>query len=135
MPGKLTAAEREALYTEYLRVEGYRPDTEQDGHVVFNKGGLLVVLPVSEDPDYFVMVAYPGLKVTNQNRALMYQAANHVTSELKVAKIAIDPEGDVYACVGLFCSPAEAFKAVFARCLKAVESAINSLRAQLKSEA
>ena len=38
MASNQSVAEREQMYTEYLRGEGYRPDLEQDGSVGFKKG-------------------------------------------------------------------------------------------------
>src|SRR5262245_50015158 len=44
----MSPAEREKLYTEFLRVEGYRPDLDLDGKVKFTADDIPYFMPVSE---------------------------------------------------------------------------------------
>lgn len=130
MAESLSPADREKLYTEYLRAEGYRPDEELDGVVCFRKGDLHLHLPVTKDPDYFLLALLDVHSVLDDaDRHRVVRAANRVTAEAKVAKVCIDRVGDVTIDAELFCVPAEAFKTVFGRCLDALASARSQFQA------
>ena len=134
MAGKMSAPDREKMYTEYLRLEGYKPDLELNDYVQFEKGGMGYVLPVSEDADYFVIWSPTGVRVDGAlTRDKVERACNRAMADSKVAKAFLDDEGDVMLAAELFCDPPEAFKEVFARCLTAIESARGLLFEELKS--
>jgi hypothetical protein len=124
MDEKPSAAEREKLYTEYLKVEGFQPDPDEDGVVCFYKGDHHLHLPIDQDPDFFILSL---LDVLPEDEAIdpakLARAANMVTADSKVAKVCLSPAGEVVINVELFCTPPEAFKAIFARCLSELEAA------------
>ena len=116
----LSVAEREKLYTEFLRVEGYRPDLEQDGKVEFTADDVIYSMPVTEDSDYFVIFTTLEQVTDPESRARAMHAANRATAEAKVAKVSINEHGVVYVTVSIFCVPPEGFKILFTRCLSAL---------------
>jgi len=124
MDEKLSAVEREKLYTEYLKVEGFQPDPDEDGVVCFYKGDRHLHLPIDQDPDFFILSLLEVLEEDQAiDRARLARAANFVTAESKVAKVCLNESGKVVINVELFCAPPEAFKSIFARCLSELEAA------------
>ncbi|HKP29101.1 MAG TPA: hypothetical protein VJU15_06845 [Gemmatimonadales bacterium] len=125
MTAKLSALDREKLYTDFLRAEGYRPDPEMDGAVTFEKGERFFYMPVTEDPDFFIItLPMVGLAINDATGAACRRAMNQVTAESRVAKGCYNHETKE-ACINieLFCDPAEAFKSVFGRCIAELEAA------------
>jgi hypothetical protein len=129
MTETLSAAEREKLYTEYLRVEGFQPDTKVDGVVCFMKGDRHYHLPIDEDPDFFILSLLDVVPEDEEiDGPLLVRAANAVTAESKVAKVCLGTSGEILINVELFCAPPEAFKSIFARCLSELETAHDKFR-------
>ena len=122
----LTHAQREAMYTEYLRVEGYRPDQDADGYIIFSRAGRTYYVFVGDDAEYFcVMAGWPLGKGKERVRAR--KAALVANDSTKVARMYLT-EDKVFASVGLYCTPPEAFKPVFNRVMRALEYAIDVYR-------
>ena len=56
---KFTEAELQDMYVSFLLEEGYRPEVDQDGDVVFKREGRTYFIAVNaEDPGFFQLVLY-----------------------------------------------------------------------------
>jgi hypothetical protein len=123
MATKMSAAEREKMYTEYLRAEGYRPDLEQDGSVAFKKESETYFIIVDDDAGlFFIMLPYLSLKGDRVLAAKALKAALHATDKSKVAKVYLEDDS-VFFTVQLFLDPPESFRAVIERCMTALVEA------------
>jgi hypothetical protein len=118
----MSAADREKMYTEYLRAEGYRPDLEQDGSVGFKKGDEKYFIIVDEDPQFFFMMLPFRALADKAAVAKATRAAQHATDKSKVAKVYVDGDS-LFITVQLFLEPPESFRAVLGRCMTALDDA------------
>ncbi|HOU24784.1 MAG TPA: hypothetical protein PLN42_11125 [Anaerolineae bacterium] len=121
----MNKAERAQMYVSYLREEGYAPEVDKDGDVMFKfEGGIYYVLIDEEDEVYFRIV-YPGFWPirSEAERDRVIKAAMAATASTKVAKVF--PVGDdVWADSELLCEPPEAFKQVMWRCIRSIRAAV-----------
>ena len=123
---------REELYTDFLRAEGYLPDLEKDGSVVFEKGDKSYVVVVDDDAEFFQVMA-PIWKIHDEaERVKARRAAHEVMGSTKVAKLYVY-EDDICVAVELFCIPPEAFKRVFGRCMASLEYAREQFVKRMKA--
>lgn len=107
------------MYYEFLKEEGYVPQYDGDGDIIFKKEGLTYIAFASEDDDEFFRLALPAfwaIRSREENvRALI--AAAEVNAEVKVVKVF--PVGDrVWATIELLVDPPEGFATVFPRAMR-----------------
>ena len=128
----MNKAERAQMYVSYLREEGYAPEVDKDGDVMFKfEGGTYFVL-VDEEDEMFFQIMYPSFWPieSEEERARVEKAAQLATRSTKVAKVY--PQRDnVTASVELLCVPPEAFKAVFRRALRCIQAGVTKFRAAM----
>lgn len=128
----MSKADRERMYTEFLRVEGYRPDLDQDGKVRFHRRGVRYTLTIDEMEEYFD-VGVPCWSIKSEaERLRARKAALHANEVTKVARIRV-LENIVRAAVGMFVSPPEGFKAVFGRVMSAVAYALEVFLGEMRT--
>lgn len=133
MTPPMSKADREQMYTEFLRAEGYLPDLEKDERVVFEKGDQAYVILISEDDDYFQILMPPFWPIESEaERVKAVRVADAVNSETKVAKIYFH-EDNTWVTVQMFCIPPQSFKPVFGRCMSVLEHAVESFVKQMKA--
>jgi hypothetical protein len=118
-------AERGKMYFDYLRDEGYAPQIDQDGDVMFKfEGGKYYIFIDDKDEMYF-RVVYPGFWPiqSEAEKDRVIKAAMEATSTTKIAKVF--PVGnDVWADAELICQPPETFKLVIWRCVRSIRAAV-----------
>ena len=129
-PGSIEA--REALYTEYLHAEGYRPDLETDGQVIFSKSDGKFGILISKDEQLFRLVSGFWQFSGEDERARARHAANRVMATAKVAKLYIQ-EDWVYIAVELFFPDPAAFKPVFSRCMQSMEHGMDKFAKMMEA--
>jgi len=116
----MSKADRERMYTEYLRVEGYRPDLEQDGKVRFIRRDVPYFILVDDMEEHFSLgVPFYPLK-TDEDRARARTASLAANDITKVARVCVYPKY-AYAEVSTFFSPPDGFKRVFSRIMQALD--------------
>lgn len=123
----MTKQERVEMYRSFLADEGFTPRVDDDGDLFFKYEGRNYIILVSEKDESYFNLVFPGFwSIDNETeRRKAAEAAQHATSETKVAKVF--PVGDnTWASIEMFCSPPEAFKPVFQRCLRALRTAVNT---------
>ena len=123
---------REALYTEFLHAEGYRPDLEKDGQVIFSKGDGKFGILISEDEELFRLVSGFWQFSGEDERLKARHAANRVMATAKVAKLYIR-EDWVYIAIELFFPTPESFKPVFSRCMQSMEHGMDKFAELMKA--
>jgi len=123
-----------AMYLEYLRDEGFRPTTDDDGDVKFKMEGGTYYISADMDDDPFFRIIYPNFWDIESSEELerAYRAANYASMETKVAKVYVRrDETDVHATIEIFVSPSENFRNVFMRAMSALQTAKNTFRERM----
>jgi len=131
----MTKPERAEMYKSYLAEEGYIPKIDGDGDVLFKYEGKTYAIIIDPDDDIFFNLAIPGFWSieSEEERAQVAQAALFATSRTKVAKVYPTKDNTV-ASVQMFCSPPEAFQAVFERALCALQDSVQTFRKKMMNE-
>jgi len=129
----MTQQERMEMYRTYLVEEGYCPQVNGEGSIVFRyEGGTYVVQLDANDEGFFRLI-YPNFWPieTESDRFKAAQAALHATCAIKVAKVFF-VENNTWATVELFCAQPEVFVAVFRRCLGALQAGVADFLEQVR---
>ena len=123
----MTKQERVGICESFLVSEGYRPEKDNDGDLVFKSEGHLFAILLEEGDEQFCRVVFPNFwAVENQEemtRAIV--AAQEATSGTKVAKVFFI-ENNAWAGVELFCTSPEQFTAVLERSIGAIKAAVQT---------
>jgi len=107
------------MYYEFLEQEGYVPQYDGDGDIIFKKEGLTYIAFASEDDAEFFRLALPSFWSIKSEEEIVrvLAAAAAVNAEVKVVKVF--PVGEwVWAAVELLIDPPESFAAVFPRAMR-----------------
>lgn len=129
----MTKQERAEMYRQYLLEEGFAPRIDEDGDVAFKYEGGSYVIIVDDKDDVFFRLIYPGFWSieSEEERTKVTQAALHATAQTKVAKVFMVRD-NTWASIEMFCSPPEAFKPVFSRCLSALRTGVDTFRTKMR---
>jgi hypothetical protein len=121
-------------YIDYLRAEGWQPETDSDGDVYFKKEGYTYFLIVDADDDMFFQVLFPGFWAIESpaERQKALEACCFATSETKVAKAFIAKNDKVSVSVEVFMKSADQFSAVFNRCMSACQACVQRFIEKMK---
>ena len=132
MAEPLNKAQREELYTHFLKTEGYLPDLERDDAVMFKKGDGTYFIPVDDDADFFQIMRPFWPIESEEERAKAARVANQVNARAKVAKLYF-LDNDTWVSVQLLCAPPEAFQPAFGKCMASVEYAVEQFVAGMRA--
>ena len=115
----------QGIYTEYLTQEGYRPEIDNDGDVVFKKEGKNYFISVDEnDPEFFRIVLPNFWSIENtEERSRVLAAADESNRKSKVSKV-FTVRDDTWASIEIFIAHPKAFEAVFPRAMSALENGV-----------
>ena len=129
----MTKEERVEMYREFLAEEGYVPKIHGDGDVVFKyEGGLFFISTDEDDEELFRLVVPNFWAIESEaEREKAAKAALEATKRTKVAKVYLTKD-DTEAVIEMFCSPPEAFKAVFGRSLSALRACVKIFREEMQ---
>lgn len=113
------------LYSSYLRSEGYLPEVDRDGDIVFKvEGGSYILFANDKDREYFSLLFPNFWPIENEReRTVAYAAACQTTATTKVAKVYLVGD-NVSASVELIFGDPEQFKAVFKRALVTLQGSV-----------
>ncbi len=130
----MSKQKRAQMYFDYLRNEGYTPVIDDDGDVKFKREGMTYYILVPDTDEEFFRIVFPNFWSidSERDRAKVEQAALHATAETKVAKV-FPVKDDTWATIELFCSPPEAFRAVFPRSMRALSAAVDTFVEKMRS--
>ena len=92
------------LVVDFLREEGFCPQVDEDGDVLFKCEGRLYLYYGNEEDNDFFQLAMPGVfDVTEDNREMVLEACNDVTRRVKAAKcMVIDQQAEVWLMCEMF---------------------------------
>ena len=123
------------LYLSYLRTEGYVPEVDKDGDLVFKvEGGTYVLFAHEDDREYF-SILFPGFWPieSEKERSEAYVAANHATAQTKVGKVYVIGD-NVSASVEMVFSDPEQFKPVFKRALAMLRAGVAAFAEKMREK-
>ena len=123
------------MYLDYLREEGYRPELDKDGDVVFKHERVTFIIFANEDDEqYFkMMVPYFWELETAEETDRAVRVMMRLNREYKAAKFCETGE-DVSLFVECFYDTADGFKSVFARYVDLLSSALREFRQLMQEE-
>lgn len=123
------------MYCEFLRAEGYLPEIDEDGDVIFRDGQRVYLILIDEKDEEFFRLVFPNFWSieTEEERARVEKAALHATAMTKVAKV-FPVRNNVWATIEMFVSPIEGFKPVFDRSMRALNVAVHSFVEKMREE-
>lgn len=114
----------QAMYSEFLKAEGFNPEVDKDGDVAFKREGRVYFIDVGgaqKDPQYFRM-ALPNIWPieSEQERAKVLAAVDYANMRTKVCKTHT-VGNNVWVAVEVFVAKPSDFKAIFGRSLNAID--------------
>jgi Putative bacterial sensory transduction regulator len=123
------------IYLDYLREEGYRPELDKDGDVVFKHERVTFIIFANEDDEqYFkMMIPYFWELETAEETDRAMRVMMRLNREYKAAKFCETGE-DVSLFVECFYETADGFKSVFARYVDLLSSALREFRQLMQEE-
>ncbi|MDR2529673.1 MAG: hypothetical protein LBD04_11785 [Synergistaceae bacterium] len=111
------------MYVEYLKSEGYSPEVDKDGDVVFKYEGRTYYIGIDDDDPEFFIVVYPNFWEieSDAEKELALEIARKVTDTKKLAKVHLSGQGtNVSVRAGTLLKEPEDFKHVLPRMLNAI---------------
>jgi hypothetical protein len=118
LSAQMTTSQLQALYTNYLREEGYQPIVDSDGDVVFKAEGRTFWIDVNEkDLESFRIVYSNFWEIESLAEKLkVYEVANYINRTTKVAKVFLNSrEDDVSVDANILIKKPDDFKLHFKR--------------------
>jgi len=130
---KLSRQELQDLYVNFLKEEGYVPNLDSDGDVVFKVEGRSYLIFVDEkDQEFFRLGFINFWKIeSEEERTRVYIAASESSANTKVAKVYVVRE-DTWASIELFVHRPEDFKAVFKRSMSALKASVETFATKMR---
>ena len=116
----MTLPQLQAMYTNFLIEEGYKPSIDSDGDVVFRVEGKTFWIDIDEkDLESFRIVFSNFWEIESLAEKLkVYEVMNYINRTTKVAKVFMSPkEDDVSMDANIFVNKPEDFKYHFSRML------------------
>jgi hypothetical protein len=128
----MTKDERLKMYADFLKGEGYSPETIKEG-VVFKAEGKTYVIMVDENDEQFFRLVFPNFWSidSDKERVKVVAASSHSTAATKVAKI-FPVDNNTWGTIELFVASPDHFKGVFTRSLGALQAAVQTFVGQMK---
>jgi hypothetical protein len=127
-PSILTRAQQADMFMDFLKKEGYKPEKNEKGNLNFKiEGWSYTLIIYDKDKDfYYYELALPNLKPESKpNKQKILVAANHVTLNIKVAKVIVTPQDYVHATFEMFCQTPEELMQILLRATRILKSAAN----------
>jgi lipopolysaccharide export LptBFGC system permease protein LptF len=128
---QMTLPQLQAMYTNYLIEEGFKPSVDSDGDVVFKVEGKTFWIDIDEkDLESFRIVFSNFWEIESLAEKLkVYEVMNYINRTTKVAKVFMSPkEDDVSMDANIFVNKPEDFKFHFARMLDLLFYEIDEFR-------
>lgn len=123
----MNKAARIEQFAEFLRSEGYLPNIDKDGDIVFKfEGGTYLVIVDDADSQYF-RILFPSFWAIESpsERTKAEQVAYRVTTDTKVAKVYLVSD-NTWAAIEAFYASIDHAQAAFPRSMQALRSITRS---------
>jgi len=120
LSAQMTKPQLQAMYTRYLTEEGYKPNVDSDGDVVFKVEGRTFWIDIDDtDLESFRLVYSNFWEIESLAEKLkVYEVLNYINRTTKVAKVFLNSkENDVSMDANIFVGKPEDFKLHFRRML------------------
>ncbi len=132
---QMDAKALQKMYVEYLADEGFRPEVDTDGDVQFKSEGRTYFIDVTEDDQLYFRVALPNIwPIENETeRTQCYIAVDHSNAQSKVAKAYLVKD-NIWVGIEIFIAQPEDFKAVFKRCMSALDNGVTHFVTKMKEQ-
>jgi len=114
------------MYVDYLSKEGFHPELDKDGDVVFkSEGKTYLIIADENDPVYFRLI-FPNFWAieSEPERQKVLVAADYATGRTKVAKVYTTQNNNVWASIEVFLRKPEDFKEIFQRSMSALQASV-----------
>lgn len=133
---KMSRAQMQQMYSDYLKAEGYKPELDQDGDVVFKREGKTFFIQVSDqDQNYFRLVLPNFWTIESPaERAKVMIAADKTNSLSKAAKVFTTANNNVWVSVEIFVNDPRDFKAIFPRAASALDNGYSNFITALRGQ-
>jgi len=134
--GSMSLEDLQNMYMEALAVEGFRPEIDEDGDILFRVIGTNYYIIINENEPQFFQI-YTGFWLDNMTMEDAYELVNFANRRSYVAKISLSTREDtperliVSITAELLVDSPEDFKLVLTRALSLVSNAKNIFQAQL----
>lgn len=122
------------MYIDFLRNDGYKPEVDKDGDIVFRRNGKSYIIMIDPRDPQFFRLALPNVwEIENSNeRATAYLAANESNHKSKVSKVVVTAS-NVWVNIEIFVARPEDFKGIFERALDALDNGLNNFVAEMRN--
>jgi hypothetical protein len=118
---------RQSIYMAYLRQEGFSPDFDTDGDIIFKKEGRTYFIIVGKNDNDFLDLLLPNVWSikSDSERAKAANAVSFANSSTKAAKVYISGEKDQWVSIALemYLENPNDFKILFSRMLRVIDVA------------
>jgi hypothetical protein len=131
LSAQMTTSQLQAMYSNYLREEGYQPSIDSDGDVLFKAEGRTFWIDVNErDLESFRIVYSNFWEIESLAEKLkVYEVVNYINRTTKVAKVFINSrEDDVSVDANILIKNPEDFKLHFKRMVDVLLYVIREFR-------
>ncbi len=120
-------AEQIQVVHDFLHNEGYVPNIDKDGDIVFKYEGGTYLIVLDDDDQEFFRLIFPSFWTLESpaERARAEHAALKVTAQTKVAKVYLTHD-NTWAAVELFYTSIEHVIPIFYRSMRALRSIVKS---------
>lgn len=122
------------LMLDWLTNEGYRPNLDKDGDLIFKRESKTYLVMFENADEQFMRLVFPNFWSIDSEaeRMQIANACTVATGNTKVAKVF--PVGDnVWASIELFCSGVGQFQSVFERSLAALGAAVDRFVREMRA--
>jgi len=131
----MNALEKAQAYSKYLSEEGYHPNIDSDGDVIFKVEGGTYYIDIDAKDEAYFRIVFPNFWKIESNEELMRViiAANHATMLTKSAKVYVNSDGKhTTASIEMFLPRPEEFRTIFPRSMSALKASVNNFLEKMK---
>jgi hypothetical protein len=118
---------RQSIYMAYLWQEGFSPDFDTDGDIIFKKEGRTYFVTVGKNDTAFLDLLLPNIWSikSDAERTKAANAVSFANGSTKVAKTYISGETDQWVSIALemYLENPDDFKILFSRMLRVIDAA------------
>jgi hypothetical protein len=120
-------------YIEFLAKEGYRPEKDKDGDIMFKREGGTYYFIIDEADELYFYMLYPNFcpYEGDERRKKILEACNYANTKSKAVKIRAYAT-DVVASIEMFMADKDAYKPVFERAVRAIQNGVGNFIEKLK---
>ncbi|MDP8235914.1 MAG: hypothetical protein P9M08_05995 [Candidatus Erginobacter occultus] len=131
----ISKAELQRMYTEYLIGEGYKPEIDKDGDIVFKREGRSYIIIIKEkDPEFFQLILPNFWAIeSEEERARVLVAADASNAKSKYSKI-YTVKDNVWVSMELFVEKPDDFKQLFGRAMAALANGLTNFVSKMREK-